>query len=211
MRHFFYVIIAIFITVSPATANCFNEIQSLINDGPWDPFTRDNRREKTLTLHPDGTQQPDSDVLWDGPTKSINCTPNGCFMAIGYTTWSGPSFEGPWTSTPDIDGGGVEPEDFVRKTSKRLAQSVKEPECLGQTELDGKITFSYRFLSKPEPNEHGSWWGGRYTVWVEQKSNRLLRLELADGIASWAPEPSKNIQITTVIYDNTIKIEAPNL
>ena len=103
----------------------------------------------------------------------------------------------------------MEPKKFVRGTVDRLADSVSKPECLGPSELDGISAIQYRFFSKPEPNEYGSWWGGVYSIWVDPKTNRLLRLELANGIASWAPKPSKNVQVTTIDYDNSIKITEP--
>lgn len=190
-----------------AAANCAAEINKLFHGGAWDPFTRENRRETTVFRHPDGTETPFSDVLWDGPVRSINCTPNGCFMAIGNAFWSGPTFDGPWKRGNDTRTG--DPKEFVRATNARLAASVKRPECLGVTDLDGQDTVLYRFFSKPEPNEHGSWWGGRYSVWVDPEANRILRVELSEGIASWAPTPSKDVKVTTIVYDGSIKIEEP--
>lgn len=192
---------------SPAAADCAAEIDTLFHGGAWDPFSRENRRETTVIRHPDGTETPSSDVLWDGPIRSINCTPNGCFMAIGNAFWTGSTFEGPWIRSNDAGTG--DPEAFVRGTLARLAASVSEPECPGATDLDGQSAVLYRFFSKPEPNEHGSWWGGRYSVWVDPDADRLLRLELADGIASWAPAPSDDVQVTTIVYDDAIHIEEP--
>lgn len=207
-----YLTILIFIgltstTATPAAADCAAEIGKLFDGGAWDPFTRENRRETTVLRAPDGKQTPSSDVLWDGPFKSINCTPHGCFMAIGNASWKGSSFEGPWTRSGDT--GTVDPETFVRGTRDRLAASVTEAECLGMADLDGQGTLLYRFFSQPEPNEYGSWWGGRYSVWVDPENDRLLRIELAEGIASWAPKPSKDVQVTTIVYDDTISIEEP--
>ncbi len=192
---------------TPAAADCGTEIGKLFKGGAWDPFVRENRRETTVVREPGGKETPSSDVLWDGPLKSINCTPNGCFMAIGNAFWKGSSFDGPWTRSNDTRTG--DPEAFVRATRDRLAASVAEPECLGATELDGKSALLYRFSSKPEPNEHGSWWGGRYSFWLGPDAKRLMRIEIADGIASWAPKPSDNVQVTTILYDDTIRIEEP--
>lgn len=199
----------IFAFASNAWADCNAEIQALFNGGAWDPFVRENREETVVTQKPDGSEQSSYVVLWDGPLKSINCTPNGCIMAIGFSSWLGSSNDGPWT--PSNDTGTGDPEEFVRGTSDRLAKSISEPECLGEVELDGRTAQQYRFFSKPEPNEFGAWWGGQYTVWVDQPANQLLRIELAEGIASWAPEPTDNIQVTTIIYDKSISIEQPNL
>lgn len=192
---------------TPAVADCASEIQSLFQDGAWDPFARENRRETTVVRRADGVEEPYTDVLWDGPVRSINCTANGCFMAIGSASWQGPSFDGPWT--PGNDTGVSDPEEFARATNQRLAASVQEEECLGETQLDGRNAHHYRFMSKPEPNEYGSWWGGRYSVWVDSTANQILRIELAEGIASWAPAPSNDVQITTIVYDESIRIEEP--
>jgi hypothetical protein len=84
----------------------------------------------------DGAEQTYADVLWDCPVRSINCTSNGCFMGIGSASWQGSSFDGPWTRSKDT---GIDyPEEFVRATNERLAGSVLEEECLGETQLDGK-------------------------------------------------------------------------
>lgn len=192
---------------TPVSADCAAEIAKMFSGGAWDPFTRGNRRETTVLRHPDGKESPSSDVLWDGPFKSINCTPHGCFMAIGNASWKGSSFDGPWARSGDT--GTVDPETFVRGTRDRLAASVAEAECLGTADLDGQGAVLYRFFSKPEPNEYGSWWGGRYSVWVDMENDRLLRIELAEGIASWAPKPSKDVQVTTIVYDDAIRIEEP--
>lgn len=192
---------------TPSAAECGAEIGKMFQGGAWDPFVRENRRETTVLRHPDGKETPYSDVLWDGPYKAINCTPHGCILGIGNASWTGASFDGPWTRSNDT--GTIEPEKFVRATRDRLAASITEAECLGPTERDGKQALMYRFFSKPRPNEHGSWWGGRYSVWVTRDAKRLLHIEIADGIASWAPKPSKDVQVTRIVYDDKIRINEP--
>ena len=191
----------------PATADCADDIAGLFAGGAWDPFVRANRREVTVAVHPDGSETPVSDVVWDGPLKSINCTPNGCFLGIGDQTWRSDSADGPWTP---IGSTGVEdPEGFAHETRDLLAASVSDPECLGLVTLDGEQALAYRFFSKPEPNRFGSWWGGRYTVWLSPDPAGIVRIELAEGIASWAPEPSADVQVTVVTDDPEIAISAP--
>lgn len=199
--------------LSPAAASaetaCAAEIDALFHGGAWDPFARPNRREVSVARHPDGSETLMGEVLWDGPLKSINCTLNGCFMAIGAETWTGASAEGPWAAAGNT--GIADPEAFVRATNAQLAASVSEPECLSDAggEGSGAEMLVYRFMSKPDPNEFGSWWGGRYQVEVDAESGRLLRIELSEGIASWAPEPSADVQVTTISYDDTISITRP--
>ncbi len=151
MRHIIIFCLALLAAATDKTvaADCGAEINALFHGGAWDPFVRENRRETTVSRNPDGIETPISDVLWDGPIRSINCTPNGCFMAIGYAFWQGTSFEGPWTRGNDTGTG--DPEEFVRGTNRRLADSVSEAQCLGETTLDGQLAILYRFLSKPKP------------------------------------------------------------
>jgi len=200
-------ILAVALAPFSATADCAAEIAALFDGGAWDPFTRANRHEVTVARQPDGSETPVSDVLWDGPLKSINCTPNGCFLAIGAETWRGETAQGPWAA---MGSTGVEdPEGFVRETRDLLAASVSAPECLGTVSLDGEEALAYRFFSKPEPNRFGSWWGGRYTVWLSPDAERIVRIDLAEGIASWAPDPSAAVQTTIVTENETISISAP--
>ena len=191
----------------PAAADCAGEIAALFDGGAWDPFTRANRHEVTMSRAPDGSETQVSEVFWDGPVKSINCSVNGCFLGIGAETWRSDTAEGPWTS---IGSTGIDdPEGFARETRDLIAASVSEPECLGTVDLDGVEALAYRFYSKPEPNRFGSWRGGRYTVWLTPDAARILRIELADGIASWAPEPAADVQVTVVTEDPSIAIVAP--
>jgi len=191
----------------PAAADCAGEIAQLFDGGAWDPFARANRREVTVAQHPDGSETPVSDVLWDGPLKSINCTPNGCFLAIGAETWRGDTAQGPWAAMGST--GIDDPEGFVRETNDLLAASVSEPECLGLVALEGAEARAYRFFSKPEPNRFGSWWGGRYTLWLTPGAEKILRIDLAERIASWAPDTDPVVHVTTVTYDDSIAISAP--
>lgn len=198
---------ATFLSPAAARADCAAEIAGLYQGGGLDPFLRPNMRETTVARHPDGSETPVSDVLWDGPVKSINCTPNGCFMAIGSKSWSGAGFDGPWTFSGDM--GIADAQAFARATADRFAASVSEAECLGTTELDGRAVRVYRFYSKPEPNEYGSWWGGRHTLWIDADTGLQLRREIAESVASWAPQPSPDVQVSTNAYDPAIAIAAP--
>ena len=140
---------------APARADCAAEIAALFDGGGFDAFTRPNMRKTTVTRAPDRSETPLADVLWDGPTGSITCMANRCFMAIGSKTWPGPGFGGPGTAAGD--NGVADPDAFARATQDRLAASIGEPECLGPQSLSRRPALHYRFRSKPEPNEYGAW------------------------------------------------------
>lgn len=194
--------------LAPAMADCLEEVRALYLGGPLDPFIQPNRREVTVALHPDGTTSPMSDVLWDGALKSRNCYPGGCAMSLGAQSWTAPGPDGPWTAGGD-PYAGVDPETFVRGTTERHAASILAAECLGEVDLDGKTALAYRFTSKTEPNDFGAWWGGDYSLWLDPVSRRPMRSEIAGFHGSWAPEPTKDIHVTTVEFDDAIRLDPP--
>lgn len=194
---------------APVMADCLEEVRGLYQTGgPHDPFTRLNRREITVSLHPDGSTSPYSDVLWDGAIKSRNCYPGGCALSIGPMSWTASGPEGPWTAGADAYSG-VDPETFARATTERHIASILSAECLGEVDLDGAPALAYRFISKTEPNEFGAWWGGDYTQWFDPQSRLPLRTEIAGFHGSWAPEPSKDVLVTTYEIDETIRLDPP--
>lgn len=193
---------------SAVAADCLDEIRALYLDGPLDPFKRPNRREVTVSVHPDGSTSPMSDVLWDGPANSRNCYPGGCTLAIGPQSWTAPGPDGPWAAAGD-PYSGVDPVIFARQTADRHAASISAGDCLGEVDLDGKPMLAYRYLSKTEPNNFGAWWGGTYSLWLDPATRQPVRMEIAGFYGSWAPEPSKDLQVTTVEIDEAIRLEPP--
>ncbi|WP_435257887.1 hypothetical protein ACSBLW_17540 [Thioclava sp. FR2] len=194
---------------SAVAADCLEEIRGLFIGGPMDPFLRPNWHQVTILVHPDGSTSPMSDVLWDGPVKSRNCYPGGCAMSIGSQSWTAPGPDGPWTEGTD-PYSGVDPETFARQTTERHAASISAAECLGEVDLDGRPMLAYRFISRTEPNEFGAWWGGDHSLWLDPATHHPVRIELAGFHGSWAPEPSKDLQVTTTEIDETIRLVPPN-
>lgn len=192
----------------PAVAECAAEVAALFNGGALDPLVRPNRRETTVARQPDGTTTPISDVVWDGPINALNCFTGGCMIIVGAQSWTAPAPEGPWSAGTD-PYSGVDPLTFVTATRDRLAASITKPECLGPTDLDGTPTIAYRFFSKLEPNEFGAWWGGTYSYWVDPLAGQAVLIELSEAISSWAPDPSADVQITTISYDDALRVVPP--
>lgn len=186
---------------------CTAEIAALFEGGPLDPFVRPNRVETTVQVAPDGTETPMSVVRWDGPLKSINAVGGTFYMAIGTKAWQGPSLDGPWTFNGIM--GDYDPNDVTRNTTRSMAANVTEASCDGAVDLDGTEAVKYSFRTKTDPNQFGSWWGGLYTVYIGAESGQKLREDVAEYIASWAPDPVETVQVTTVVYDDTIEIVEP--
>lgn len=191
----------------PAAADCAGDVAALFRGGALDPFVRPNRREVTVTVAPDGTESPLSDVLWDGVTRSVNCTPTICAMQVGAEMWMRPVGTEAWTAAPsqlpeDLEG-------FARAIVDDMAANLDAVECLDEQELDGQAVQVFRYRTRTNPNEFGSWWGGLYTAFIGADTGRLVRLEETETIASWAAGPDPAVKITTVTYDDSIAISAP--
>jgi hypothetical protein len=179
--------------ITLAFADCTDEIDSMLQGGAWDPFSRENRQETTVVKRPDGSETPNSEVLWDGPVRSINCTANRYFMAIGSTTWTGALSEGRWASSNDIRI--EDPEEFVRATNARFSDSIDEPECLGDFEIENQNVQGYGFFSKPEPNEYGSWWGGIYSFGLTRARIAFYEFNLSMAFRAGHPLLPKTFQL----------------
>ncbi|MEZ5720668.1 MAG: hypothetical protein R3D59_02605 [Paracoccaceae bacterium] len=162
----------------PAVADCAGEIAALFDGGAWDPFTRANRHEVTMSRAPNGSETQVSEVFWDGPVKSINCSVNGCFLGIGAETWRSDTAEGPGRRS-------AAPGSTTRKGSRARPGPDRRLGERARMSRDGRSRrrrgAGLPVLFKPEPNRFGSWWGGRYLVWLTPDAARILRIEARRG------------------------------
>jgi len=192
----------------PASADpCRDTIASLFQSGPLDPFVRPKRREVTISVFPDGSTAPVTDVLWDSVMRSISHSGAAFYLTYDGEMWSGPSFDGPWTST-----GSSLPDDFAQMTRQMADQSaanIEDAQCPGEVDLDGRRLTKYVYRTKTDPNVHGSWFGGLYTAYMDPESGQLARLDIAEMVSSWAPEPTAHYNMTTVTYDPAITVIRP--
>lgn len=207
MRRFAPALAFALLWAAPAGADCAGEIAAMFSGGALDPFERPNRREVTLAIGEDGSETPVSDVLWDGPIKSVNCQDNACWMNVANKIWSAPGSEGPWTLSPSQLSD--DPAGFVRAMTDDMAANLTDTVCAGEAALEGRQATKYIYRTRTNPNEFGSWWGALYTAFFDIETNQLVRLEEIEAVASWAPEPGPGMKVTTVTYDATISIMPP--
>lgn len=194
--------------LSAQADSCRDEIAALYSGGVLDPFARPARREVTMRVMPDGSESLVTDVEWEAVTRSISESGGAFYLVHGRRMWSGPSREGPWTDT-----GSPLPEDFeemTREMADQNAANISQAECPGEVEIDGQRRIKYVYRTKTDPNRHGSWFGGLYTAYLDIETGQLMRLEVSETIASWAPDPAPHTDITNVTYDPSIRITAPD-
>ncbi|MCA0870861.1 hypothetical protein LCL97_08500 [Seohaeicola saemankumensis] len=186
---------------------CRDTIAALYQGGALDPFERPKRREVTVSVQPDGSESLVTDVIWDSVTRSVALSGGTYYLTFDGEMWSGPSFEGPWTPT-----GSSLPEDFEQMTRQMADQSaanITEAQCPGQTEVGGNSWTTYVYRTKTDPNVHGSWFGGLHTAYIDPASGELARLEIAEMVSSWAPDPTAHKNVTTVSYDPSVAVIRP--
>ena len=191
----------------PAAAECIDEVKALFVGGPIDPFSRPAWRETTVKIAPDGSETHVVDATWQDPTRVLSYSNNMYITAIGPDTWMAQSADGPWTAS-----GAYLPEDveaFHKFTNETLMRNMTDVECHGTSKLDGQAVVTYSYRTKTDPNEYGSWFGGLHRAFIDVESNLLVRMEVRESVASWAPEKSEDLTVTTLVYDPTIRIERP--
>jgi len=191
----------------PAAAECAADVAALFQGGALDPFERPNRREVTTLHSADGPVTQVSDVLWDGVTRSINCTETLCAMQVGTQMWIKPQGTETWMSAPSQLP--EDPEAFAQAIVDDMLANLADQDCLGPNLLDGRDVTVFRYRTKTNPNEFGAWFGGLFTVFIAADTGQLVRLEELESVSSFAPEPGLDLRVTTVTYDDSIVISAP--
>jgi hypothetical protein len=139
--------------------------------------------------------------------RSANCTATVCALNVGNRIWTAPGIEGPWTPAPTQLSD--DPEGFVRAIGEAMAANLSDPECPGTQTLGDRPVQVFRYRTRTNPNEFGSWWGGLYTAFIDVETGQMIRLEERESVASWAADPAPGVKITTVVYDDAIAIAAP--
>ncbi len=186
---------------------CRDEIAALFTGGALDPFERPARREKTIRFAPDGTETVISEVEWLAVRRSL--TRSGGMYFLNYDTemWLAQSADGPWTRSPSALPADF--EDMTRAQNTQRAANLTETECLGSVELGQQSYAGYRYRTRTDETAEGSWFGGYFTTYLDPETGQLMRLELREAVSSWQPEPTKDVDITTVIYDPDLTITKP--
>jgi len=102
-----------------------------------------------------------------------------------------------------------DPADFARIARDDMAANLTDADCPGMIETADGPRLVYRFRTRTNPNEFDSWFGAFHEVTIDPGAGRVVQIVLTEEVASWAPEPSDAMKITTVSYDDSISIAPP--
>jgi hypothetical protein len=212
MRVIFTIFATLLTTANPVAADpCTDEIAAMFLKGSLNAFSRPSNRASRETFAPDGTSQDIFDVIVETPLlMASGVRGSGQFyLSNGNDTYSGPSLEGPWTSIGQMQMADLEAAQ--RSIAESQAKNVTEAECLGTVELDGQKLINYRFrnLVGPDPIRAESWWGSLDSVFIDPETNLVMRWEMTENIASWAPEVNHDRHVTTYSYEAMAPLVIP--
>ncbi len=187
---------------------CRDEIVALYDGGPLDPFVQPPYRYETQVLDGDGALKFEYITTFDTPMRSMNGLKGQTMhLSIGLETWSGPSPDGPWTPTTNSLPENL--EEFFKTNRDNLAANTTEPECLGTVTVEGQDYIAYRCRTQTGPNPDSTYFGGRYTSYIDPASNRLMRHEWHEPIAHYLPQPGTDVWIQVYTYDDSFALSAP--
>lgn len=184
---------------------CLDEVHALF-DGPLDPFQRPAHSQTTMIFDESGTQTREMLSLIETPMRTIAGEPsaNWFTMAIDHQVWNGPSPEGPWTKT----GLEMPPdrEDTMRRAHQENKENLSDVTCHG-ADGSGRIVYSYRTQTTPDAT--GSFFGSLTTVTYDPGIGQVIEFDQTEMINAWTEGVSGERWVSTVTFDPTIKVTAP--
>ncbi|WP_417207548.1 hypothetical protein [Antarctobacter sp.] len=199
----------------PATAQdttCHDRIAAMMQGGALDAFQRPPHRFSNTVTDPEGTVRYVFDTLWDTPARSVSgIKDSGNYtMVIDSDSWFGPSLTGPWTKAPNQ----LPPdrEAFQRKQVAQMVANLTDTACPGAVEVEGMTYEAVTYFTKTDPDDSmgGAWFGALNTVYIDPKTDQVMRWEMTDFVSSFAPEVSKDRHLQIFTYDPAISIERPD-
>jgi len=201
-----------FVPVEAQADDCLDRISMMFDGGALDPFARTPHHLTNTMSDVEGNVIRKYQTRWQTPARSVSGVEgSGLFvLIIDSESWMGPSLDGPWTKSPNnLPANHM---DVRRKQHAQERANLTETACPGVQELDGTQydAVSYVTRTDPNPQMQDMWFGARHTVYIDPKSNKVMRWDSTDFVSSFAPELSKDVQIQLFTYDDTLVIERPD-
>lgn len=199
--------VVLFTPLPVVAQSCDETLTALFTTGSFNPFNRPSWKERTVQITEDGTETHVVDATWQDPTRVLSFSNGSYSISVGSQMWTSTSEDGPWTAA-----NAILPEDmaeFHRLHNEALMRNMTDVSCPGTEVIDGREMAKYIYRTQTDPNEYGSWFGGLYTSYVDAETGLLMRVEIRESIASWAPNPAEGVNVTVLEYDPTIKVDPP--
>jgi hypothetical protein len=187
---------------------CREEIAALFAGGPLDPLALTPRVVTAVTVAPDGSQTPLYEAIFESLTRSMNNISGQFYLVDGTRAWTAAAPDGPWT----FNGDTIPPDMTERSIAQAqsMVRNLSETECLGPGNLAGQAVIADRCRTKVDPTPEGAWWGALHTTYVDPVTGLVVRQDLAQQTAHYAPEPATTTEVMTYRHDPSIRLPVPD-
>lgn len=194
----------------PALAACMDDIATMFDGGPLDPFARPAHRFTATTTGPDGVVKSVYRAEFVSPAHSMGWTEGNPMqvLIIGSDSWIRMAEDTPWMAAPNMVP--ADHEGFLRLQRDQQRANLTEVDCLGTLNIDGVDHEAVSFVTRTDPAEGtGAWFGGHNRVFIAMDTGRVMRWEVTEAVSSFAPEPSADTQVILYDYDEQITLPRP--
>lgn len=208
MRTLLMAIAATLTLILPASADeCRDRIAGLFFGGALDPTQRPPYRLTVDILKADGSFVRAYEVIWLAVDKAMTIQNGGYFLMRGEKAWMASAPEGPWQFSPPS-----EPFDSVNRDVRQRQQMVanlSDTSCDGMYTIEGKTVERFTYRTMVKDDSIGTYFGALNTAYVDPETNLLVRMDDAEFVAHYAPQPSGDRNIMQYTYDPTLTLPDP--
>ncbi len=186
---------------------CRDKIAAMFFGGPLDPGQRPPHRQVVTTVDASGAVIFQLEALWETQDRTLTISGGNYLIAIDGDSWMAQSADGPWQKTPTSMLANRAELGRVQRTQQ--VANMTDTQCPGTFQIDGLPVEKYVYRIKTDPDATGMYFGSLDTAYVDPATNQVVRWDAAESIASWAPAPANEVQISQLFYDRAIRITAP--
>lgn len=191
-----------------ADAACLAEVQTLFDPGgASDPFARPPHHLVQVTTDAQGVETIRSELRVETPLRTMANFNESCTLVVGAKYWTGPCWSGPWEAGPNTLNPNR--EDELRATLAQRRANVSDAACPGLVPLNGQSVMFYRYRTRTDMAADQTYSGGLYSIWVDPKHDRWVKLQVTDIVNPWQMEPNGETVTTEFRYDPGLRVAQP--
>jgi hypothetical protein len=189
---------------------CLEQVRTIFRD-KLDTTTWTPHRSTVYIRSANGKSIAVGENVIESPERSIGTIKgsNESTLFFDGRAWIGRAPNGPWRPAP----AGMVPQQIasLKETHAQQLRNLRDAECHGEQELDGRRTVVYTYFTKtdPDPALGGFWFGGKARVFLDAASQSVLRWDQFDSVGSSSFGAPGDVTEVRYVFDPTISIKAP--
>lgn len=208
MRFLVLAVAAALSLTGPARADdCRDRIAALFFGGALDPTQRPPYRLTVDTLKADGGFVRSYEVIWLAVDQAMTIS-NGMYSLMrGEKAWLANAPEGPWQFSPPSEPFDSVNRDIAQR--KQMVANLSDTSCDGIYTIEGKSVERFTYRTMVRDDSIGTYFGALNTAYVDPETNLLVRMDDAEFVAHYAPQPSGDRNIMQYFYDPSLTLPDP--